>query len=486
MKRALSTILAAALLCGCGRAPELKAVKAAAEALGGRDKILAVRTLTIEGEGENPNLGQNLTPDAPLTVWKVTNFKRTIDLAKGRMRVEQVRTAQFPFALATVSRQNMVLDGDVAWNVNEDGSPSSRLTEKTAVERRVELLRHPVTILRAALDPRSKLSQFRKMGNLQLLDIATANGDILTLAVDGTTHLPASVSSVTDQPNLGDVAIETSFMDYEDIDGRKLPKHLTTKIDKWVQSDIRVSKYAINGNTGDLTAPAAVSSALPAPANPPVEVTAEKVAPGIWWLAGSGNHRSVVFEFADHLTLFELPESEARAKAVIEKAHSLAFGKPLTEVIVSHAHFDHSAGLRVAVAEGLTIITQRGNVAFFKELAARKHTIVPDQLAQTLAGEPIKIKPVDDELVLKDASMELDLYHVKDNSHSDTMLMGWVPSGHILVQADLYDSGWLRYPWADNLKKNVELRKLQVEKDVPMHGDVESWAAVLKRMQEKP
>jgi len=489
MKRALSTVLATALLCSCGRAPELKAVKAAAEALGGQDKILAVRTLTIEGEGENPNLGQNLTPDAPLTVWKVTNFKRTIDLnqgsGKGRMRVEQVRTAQFPFALATVSRQNMVLDGNVAWNVNEDGSPSSRLTEKTAVERRVDLLRHPFTILRAALDPRSKLSGFRTIGNLQLLDIATANGDMLTLAVDGTTHLPASVISTTDQPNLGDVAIETSFKDYEDVDGLKLPKRVTTKIDKWVQSDIRVSKYTINGTTGDMTAPAAVTSALPAPANPPVEVTVEKVAPGIWWLAGSGNHRSVVFEFADHLTLFELPESETRAKAVIEKAHSLAFGKPLTELIVSHAHFDHSAGLRVAVAEGLTIITQSGNVAFFKELAARKHTIVPDQLAQTIAAQPLKIKPVDDVLVLKDASMELDLYHVKDNSHSDTMLMGWVPADHILVQADLYDSGWLRYPWADNLKKNVELRKLPVEKDVPIHGDVESWAAVLKRMQEK-
>jgi hypothetical protein len=489
MKRALSTVLAMALLCGCSRSPELKAVTAAVEALGGKDRILAVRTLTIEGEGENANLGQNLTPDAPLTVWKVTNFKRTIDLGKGldkaRMRVEQVRTAQFPFALATVSRQNMVLDGSVAWNVNEDGNLSSRLTDETALDRRMELLRHPVTILRAALDPGAKLTDFRTMGNRQLLDIASANGDMLTLALDGTTHLPASVGSLTDQPNLGDVAIETSFTDYEDSGGLKLPKHLTTKIEKWVQSDIRVSKYTLNGNAADLAAPAVVSSALPAPANPPVEVTAEKVAPGIWWLAGSGNHRSVAFEFADHLTLFELPESETRAKAVIEKAHSLAFGKPLTEVIVSHAHFDHSAGLRVAVAEGLTIITQSGNVAFFKDLAARQHTIVPDQLAQTIAAQPIKIRPVDDELVLKDASMELHLYHVKDNSHSDTLLMGWSPRDHILVQADLYDSGWLRYPWADNLKKNVELRKLQVEKDVPIHGNIESWADVLKRMQEK-
>ena len=236
MNRALATILATALLCGCNRNPELKAVKAAAEAMGGKDRVLAVRTLIIEGEGENPNLGQNLTPDAPLTVWKITNFKQTIDLTKGldkgRMRVEQVRTAQFPFALDPVSRQNMLLDGNVAWNVNEDGNPSSRLTDKTALDRRLELLHQPVTILRVALDPTSKLSQFRTSAKLQLVDIATAGGDMLTLALDGTTHLPASVSSMTDQPNLGDVAIETSFADYGDVNGLKLPKHLTTKIDK--------------------------------------------------------------------------------------------------------------------------------------------------------------------------------------------------------------------------------------------------------------
>jgi hypothetical protein len=60
-----------------------------------------------------------------------------------------------------------------------------------------------------------------------------------------------------------------------------------------------------------------------------------------------------------------------------------------------------------------------------------------------------------------------------------------VPRDHILVQADLYDSGWLQYPWADNLKKNVELRNLKVEKDVPIHGNIESWAEVLKRMDAK-
>jgi len=485
MKRASIAVLAAALLCGCRKSPGMRAVLDAAAAMGGKDKIQSVHTLTIEGQGDNANLGQNLTPEAPLTTWNVSDFKETLDPANGRMRIEEVRTAQFPFAGENVEKQSMSVDGDVAWNVDASG-PSGRLTAKAAQQRRLESLRNPVSALREALDPKAQLSHFRETGSRQAIDVITPAGDMLTLTMDSQTKLPVSVSTTIAHPNLGDAAVETTFGDFEDADGLKLPNRLTTKIDKWPQSDIQVSKYTVNGPGEGLGAPAALKAQLPAPAEPPVEVTTEKVAPGIWLLGGIGNHHSVAFEFADHLTLFELPESDARARAVIEKTHSLAFGKPLTEVIISHHHFDHSAGLRVAVAEGLTIITHRGNAAFFKDLASRKRTLEPDGLAKNPTARPIRIKTVDDEMVLKDASMELDLYHVKDNSHADTLLMGWVPREHILVQADLYDSGWLRFPWADNLKKNVEMRKLSVEKDVPVHGNVEAWADVLKTMQSRP
>jgi glyoxylase-like metal-dependent hydrolase (beta-lactamase superfamily II) len=474
---------AAVILSGCAKPQAITALNSAADAVGGKDKILAVSTLTIEGEGTNPNLGQNLTPDAPLPVWKITGFEQTIDPGMGRMRLQQELTAQFPYGLATTVRQTRGLDRDVAWDDDEDGN-AIRLTERAALERRIELLHHPITILYAAFDQTAKVTNYRERDNLELVDVTTANGDTVTLGIDKTTKLPASVTSRTDQPNLGDVAIETLFSDYEVVGGLKLPRHLVTKIDKWARSDIRVSKNTLNA-PADLAASGPLRAQLPAPANPPISITVEQVAPGIWWLDGDGNYHSVVFEFSDHLTLFEVPLSENRAKAVIEKARSLAFGKPLTEVIVSHHHLDHSAGVRTAVAEGLTIITQRGNLAFFKDLITRPHTILPDELAMSLAAPQLTIKAVDDELVLKDDSMELDLYHVKNNSHADTLLMGWVPRDHILVQADLYDSGWRHFPWADNLRENLELRKLSPEKDVPIHGKIESYADVLKTMAAK-
>jgi hypothetical protein len=225
-----------------------------------------------------------------------------------------------------------------------------------AKDRRAEIYHHPIKIVRAALDPEAKLENPRTAGNERVVDVTTSNGLKFTLATDAATNLPTRVVSMTDNTNLGDVAIETSFADYQDVAGLKLPKRLTTKTDKYQTAEIRVTRQAIDGATGDLTAPQAAASAPAFAAPPPATVTAEELAKGIWFLGGQSHH-SVLVEFADHLTLIEAPQNDTRTLAVIAKAKSLRPEKPLTQVINTHHHFDHSGGIRAAVAEGLTVIT---------------------------------------------------------------------------------------------------------------------------------
>jgi hypothetical protein len=398
------------------------------------------------------------------------------------MRTSQLRTAQFLFANANTQRQNQGLDGEVAYNIGADGT-ASRASAAVARDRRVELLQHPLVIVREVLDdPGTKLSGYRASGNQEIVEIETSKGEKLTLAVDAGSKLPSRVTSMSDNANMGDVAIDTAFSGYDSVSGLQLPKRITTTIDKYPQFDLTVSKNTIDGDAGDLAAPDAVKSA-PVPVAPPQVVTAEPVGKGIWWLAGSGNHRSVVFEFDDHLVLYEAPLNETRSKAVIDKARSLS-AKPLTHVIISHHHFDHSGGLRVAVAEGLTIITYKENIPFFNDLLMRKHSIVPDELEK--APKPAKFEPVDDQLTLKDKSMEVRLYHLLDNPREGTNLFAYVPRDRILVQADLYDSTWQQHLWGENVLKNIEQRKLKVDTDVPIHGAIESFQQMVKNIKDKP
>jgi metallo-beta-lactamase superfamily protein len=483
-------VLVAVAVCACVASscsrtpPELQAVVDAADAMGGRQKIVAVKTLTIEGEADAPNVGQNKTPDGELPNWKVTEFKRTIDLEHHRMRVQQLRTAQFLFANSNTQRQGQGLDGDVAFNIGENGK-ATRASESAMRDRRVEMLHHPLVIIREALDnPQVKLAGVRTAGNQTVLEIETGRDEHVTLAIDATTKLPSRMTSMSYNANLGDVAIDTVFADYEPVDGVKLPKKITTTIDKYPQFDVRVTRNILDGDPGDLVAPDAVRSAPVPPSVAPVTVTAQPVAKGVWWLAGSGNHRSVVFEFDDHLLLFEVPVNEKRSKAVIDKARTLS-PKPLTQVVISHHHFDHSGGLRVAVAEGLAIVTYKDNIPFFQQLLARKHSIVADELA--LHPQEARFVPVDDSMILKDNSMEVDLYHLLDNRREGTNLFAYVPRDRILVQADLYDSTWQFHHWGENVITNIEqIRKLKVDKQVPVHGEIQSYAEMVKTIRSAP
>src|SRR5262249_29567157 len=247
----LSVILTAA----CTRAPpEQQVINDAAAALGGRDRIVAVKTLVIEGDGANGNLGQDLTPERAVQTFTLSNYKRDIDVAGSRTRVEQTRTPTFPyFQGQQPQRQILGVAGDVGYNIAPDGS-APRVTNAVAKDRRVEIFHHPLTIVRAAPAPGATLANARTANGQKVVDVTT-NGTTFTLAIDATTNLPTRVVSMADNLNLGDVAVETAFTDYQDVGGLKLPARLTTTTDRVMTVDIHTTRQTVRGPSSHLCAP---------------------------------------------------------------------------------------------------------------------------------------------------------------------------------------------------------------------------------------
>ena len=453
-------------------------VARAAAALGGRDRVLAVNTLTVEGYGQlaYQNGGGNVTssPDAPQKWITVNDHRREIDLRQWRMVVRQRQANDFVFAgvsgmRGTVSRQGV--DGDVAFNLagTADSPTATRASAAAARARRMEMFAHPLTIVRAALAPAARVTNRRSQNGLLLVDVTIPQGDVMTMAVDAQSGLPAWVQWIGPDANLGDLTYRAAFTGYQPVGGLRLPTGLNTTIDfrNVVQSKLYVDRQAVDTPLSAVPSLDAVRAvAPPAPPAPVIEVT--EVAKGIWYLRGQGN--STLFEFDDHLTLYEAYGSEANARAIIARARSLVPGKPLTEVIVSHHHFDHTGGLRAAVAEGLTIVTQRGNEALLREMASRPARLFPDSLGRS--PKPIRIRAVDDQLKLRDASMEIDVYRVVANSHMADALLVHVPRERLLLQGDLFDVNWEIYWWGSSYDDNVRYRNLQVDRDVPVHGRI--------------
>ena len=484
---AVAVTIAAALgirIAGQGTTPERQLVTRAADALGGRDRVMALRTLQIIGYGELAyfNGGGNITgdPDAPQKWQKVLEYTRTIDLEHWRTRVQQRLKMDFVFASTIgqlgLNRTNETLDGDVAYNIGggflaapQSGTPQPQPAGAAAArQRRVELLAHPVTIVRAALDPSSKLSNLQKQGNLQLLDVTVRQGDTLTLAVNATTNLPAWVRYVGPNANLGDVTYRTAFAGYVPEKGIQLPTGFATTIDfrNVVQSKLYVDRNIVDAAIDDLSAPASVRSAAPgqgAGAGGNATPKPMKVADHVWYLNGN-----TFFEFDDHITMVEANRTDAALQAILDVVNALVPGKRVTQVIQSHHHFDHSVGLRAAVAQGLTIISRRGNEGIFREMVARPAKLFPDALGRS--PKPLKFIPVDDHLKLKDATNEIDIYHIVGNYHMADGVIVHVPASNLLVEADLTTQDWDYNWWGDSLMNNIEYRKIKVDTNLAVHA----------------
>jgi glyoxylase-like metal-dependent hydrolase (beta-lactamase superfamily II) len=210
-------------------------------------------------------------------------------------------------------------------------------------------------------------------------------------------------------------------------------------------------------------------------------VTTEELAPGVWRLAG-GHHHSVVVEQADHLLLIEAPWDEPRTLAVLAAARGLRPGKPVTQVVCTHHHWDHASGIRAAVSEQLTVIAHERNRAFLSRLVARPRTLAPDTLARR--PQALKIDSVSGRRTIDDPAHPVELYAV-DSGHADTMLIAYLPRERLLIEADLYtpappSSPPLANPHLSALLSAVQVNQLRVDRVVPLHRDVVPFSTLVE------
>lgn len=462
------------ILTACSETPvpeEQAFLDSAAAAIGGADRISGVSALKIEANGRMLNIGQDETPESMTRFFELSEVTRLFDLANERSRTTRTRTPLFPYFLGQdpVTQTFGLADG-VAYTV----SPVGGVREDPVSirwERESLLYHHPVALLRAALLGNAAVSDVRDEGAHRLADFTLASGKRFTLGVDPTTGLPAFVRSTDHHYYLRDAVRETRFADYEPVGDLGLPTALTESLDEFTVIELEVSAQEINPALSGLSAP---PGATPA-ADPEIEFDVEEVDDGVFLLSFRG-YNTVVIEFADHLMLIEAP-NEKHTLAAIAAARELVPEKPITQMVNSHYHFDHSAGVRAAIAEGLTILTHSANETFYRRMAAQPSTIVADALANN--PRDIDIEVFDETITYEDDSMTVELYHLAGSPHMDALLMAYLPKQGLVIQGDAFTPG-SRSPQtsAPNLLENIERYELEVSRIVPLHNGVVELAAL--------
>ena len=489
-------------------------VQAAATAMGATN----LKTIQISGVGSTSAIGQSYAVTGEFPRFEVPTYTKVIDYDAGTSREEYTRRqGNYPpqgggfTPLQGEPRTLALLSGTYAWNMEGTTvvpQPGKFLAGMPVSElRQLEIAMTPHGFLKAALASK-QLNAITQSYAGSVTDGTTGDGRKATVVsitvlgkyrVVGTINDRHEVELVTTwipTPFYGDTIYDLRYVDYKDFGGIRFPGlvhvHVGDPIFNQAHNylDLNVTDVRANVAVPPMTVPDAVRAATV----PPVRVATQKLAEGVW-LLGGGSHNSVAVEFKNFVTVIEAPLDEERSLAVIDAVQTLMPNKEIRYVVNTHHHFDHSGGLRTYVSQGTIVVGTPANLELYRTVMfyPMPRTLQPDRFStfspmNTHNRSPFLMEPVNLQYVISDGVRTLELHPVARNSHAVGMLMAYLPTEKILVNADLYSppapnapAGPPR-PTMTNLLENIRRLKLDVAEHVPIHGVPGTHEDFLKRV----
>ena len=324
----------------------------------------------------------------------------------------------------------------------------------------------------------------RRQGNMTVLSWSPAvkapSGKAYTInGYVNNNNLVERVETWVGENLMGDMHIVATYTGWKDMGGAMAPAKIVQTRGGWPFFEVDVTAARINPSDVATLAPAPPPPAGRAggpppggaPGGPPaMTVTAEKLGEGLYRLTtGPGSYDSILVEFRDYVMMLEAGQPEARSVAYIAETKKLFPNKPLRYVWNSHPHSDHTGGLPALVAEGVTLVTQENNKAFFERALNTPRTLLSDSLAKN--PKKVRIETVGAKKVYSDGTRIVEIHHIYPTPHSNGLTIAFIPKEKILFQADytLPAAGQQPNDHIRALQPIVEKLNLDFEVYMPVH-----------------
>lgn len=413
-------------------------IDAAVAAHGGVDALRTARTARVRLSGWNyhPTQGRRITPPFDSTLRLVDVV---VDLDRNRIAYTQTRG--WPGGFHYTDR--FVTKGDSSYYVAPRNQNYSVQQWPRADQQFNNLFAIPQWHLLAAYESNNPAAR-RYLGRMQLPGSGT-EVEVVAFTVPPSGNIVIGLDSRTSQLRAlmgigfdvftGDTEVVTEFFDWRMLDGQLLlPTRSVQRRGGHVIAEQRYVSAQANYQAPDslFAVPAGFTVA---PQNPPAEPVKE-LAPGVW-LVGGGS-KALVVAFNDHLVVVDAPTGGSAD--VINRAATLAPGKPIRYVVPTHHHDDHFAGVRHFAAKGATIVTTSGNIDYLRRVMTAPMSSVISSLNQVPPKSDYRVETISGgRRVFSDGTRTLEIHQIA-SPHAEEMLVGWLPSEGILFQADLIEA----------------------------------------------
>ena len=465
MRRRLtvSALLLTILSMGAAAQDAKTIISDASKAMGAEN----LNSITYSGSASNVNFGQTKSISGPYVLsTTITNYTRAIDFTQPASRATGTTMTPAPPGAPPAQPGNL----------NQNITPAN-----AAWTQQLEIWITPWGFLKGAA-ANSATARSQRIGGKTVNVVSwttpqkAPSGKSYTVTgyIDDK-NMVERVETWVEHPILGDLHVESTYTDYRDFGGLRVPGKIVQKRAEWPTFEATITNASANpANITALLAPPAPAAGAAGgrgagPAAPPAAapVESEKLADGVYRI--TGNYGALAVEMKEHVVVLEGGQNEARGLAVIAETKRVIPNKPIRYVVNTHAHFDHASGLAPFVAESVTIITHDNNGEFLAKALSAPRTLVGDALAK--ANRKPKVEGAGDKRVLKDDTRTIELHHVKNLDHSDGMLIAFLPKEKILFTGDFNvpAAGQPVSPAIATLVQNVERLKLDFDRHVIVH-----------------
>jgi glyoxylase-like metal-dependent hydrolase (beta-lactamase superfamily II) len=465
-----------------------------------------VHTMILSGEGGDGFVGQGFNAQADHWRWYVDkNTVRSIDFDAKGWRTQRVH-----------GEGENPPGGGAGTTTPAPDQPQNQVTMVgNNFNNQIEYALLPLGFLKTALEKQATVKTETMKGKkytvltFPIENPAPAGGFKSSMSgwIDENGYV-VRVAALIDNNVLGDITWDAEYTGWKDFgNGVKFPEHMVQRQGdkKFYELNVTDVKASV---PVDLTPPQAkggfgggkggggkggpgAAKGGPGGGGPPAAAatSSEDLGNGFWLV--TGGYGAVVADYKNYIVVIEGPQNDMRGEQIIAEAHKLVPNKPIRYVLNTHAHFDHSGGLRAFVAEGTTIVTSQANKGYYEKIFANTHNLVPDKLSQMKPQPKIKVEYVGDKKVFTDGTHSIEMHRLQGTTHSNDMMIVYLPKQKILIEADEFNvpnqvatvPAPMPNSYQTNLLANVERLKLDVDRIIPIHLPNDSRKVALAELR---
>lgn len=455
-------------------------------ALGGAERLEGLETIEVVTSGSRYIPDEGPVPGGASVLAHEYTTTARIDLLEGNARLDHDRVHRYflPFDGAPLSFGE-VLTGELGFFEGSDSifalaapmqpPPSPMPSDRWAAVWRQQRLLHPQLLLRELLDTPELAVETgavdfdgRPHERLELPDPVHP----ITLWIDAETARITRMTTVENSQLRRDSELELRYESWSDTDGVMFP----AEVQLWLHGNLMLEEtrdaIALDGELrGSFELPEGVEptydeaaadrgrrshqyhhmgSAWGLPtdgidttlvngSDPDVEVSA-----GVYYLRGN-LYNTMVVEQDEGLVIFEAPLHPQFCGAVLDwiEAEYGGAAPPITHVVLSHHHQDHTACARTYVERGASVVVGESAAGLWEQVLGAPSTIVPDALAASPLDDPaariitVGTDPSAPLEINPDSVLNPITIYPLANEHSEDMVMTYLPDTSLLFVTDL-------------------------------------------------